>query len=158
MSKANDYFRVDMVTENGSLIHFHRCFPTEIHINKKSIDMGAEIKNFIVIRNTIILSTDHSDFYSPFERDKAAPFEGENLYALDTDGNIIWKSKDLITDAKAPFGIVYPICEINKNDYISWTGVIEVGHDYCVCQNSYEQTYLIDVTDKKMIGKRTYKC
>ena len=78
MSNSSDYFRVDILTENGSIVHFHRYFPTEININKKCID-------------------------------------------------------------------------------ISWRGLIEPGHNYCVCKNSYEQTYLIDLTDKKLIGQRTYK-
>ena len=158
MDFLTDEFGMNILTENRTSIYFDTHFPKTIFVKHKRIDMEEKILKCVVVRNTIVLLLDHCDLHlSTHSWDKTTPFDGENLYALDTDGNILWKSKDLIADSKAAFDILYPASEKDPEDNLVW-GQLSPEIDYCVCANVYAQYYLIDLTNKRLLNKKTLKC
>ena len=144
----------EWITENGKRVRFAYFFPDEFCIDKKSVKMDADIRMIAVIRNTILVVTEH-DYLKKMDYERQPPFEGENLFAFDTDGNILWRSKDLISTSEAAFEAVRLFGELDKfgKENIFW-GDLKPDHDYCLCVNANDRRFLVDLTEKKFLWSR----
>ena len=150
-------FSMSVIAENGKRI-FYSSYPEGVDVcdGNSSIsitkDMKQKILKVAVIRNTIIILTDHEDHHRRHSWDIQAPFEGENLYAFDTEGNLLWRSKDLTQASKTAFCGVYGFSEKEKEaKYNMFLMDFDKTHDYCCCFNQMDQFFLIDLTEKKLI-------
>ena len=147
----------EWITENGKRVRFAYFFSDEFCIDGKSVKMDADIRMIAVIRNTILVVTEHEDL-KMMDYERQPPFEGENLFAFDTDGNILWRSKDLISTSEAAFEAVRLFGERDKlgKENILW-GDLKPDHDYCVCNNANNRLFLVDLTENKFLWSRLWQ-
>ena len=159
MSWLTDNFSITILAEDGKSIFFNTEDTTRVVVrdgvnrppNYIAKDLGKILK-IAIVRNTIIVLTEHNDHHRQLSWDIQAPFEGENLYAFDTEGNLLWRSKDLTQASKTAFCGVYGFSEKEKEAKNNMFLIdLDKTHDYCCCFNQMDQFFLIDLTEKKQV-------
>ena len=154
------HFSVKVLLENGKQIEFDDMNSKSfVSIDGKIIYNNEEqIIKVAIGKNTILVATDHPDLHHPHPYSMPLTKQKGNVFALDTNGNLLWRIEDIVELFPDPFDWLKIIADKDREETERMYMVNLIDrHEYCVCANSWGQYYLIDMTEKKLVVLRGFK-
>lgn len=154
-------FSISILSDGNKRIVIDSNNPTYILVDDHYILKGLESKmiRVTVVKDTIIVVTDHEDLHSRLSYSMPFVHKKGNVFAISTDGTLLWKIEDIIGDFRCAFTIAYVISEKDReHEEFLYHVKLKKDHDYLVCADALSEYFLIDLTDKQLVKKAGFKC
>ena len=155
-----NHFKFNIISYSGNRIVVNPFDPTYILVDDRFIVKGMKEKiiGVSVIKDTILIATDHPELHRPGRSWEDPPVQVGNIFAMDTLGNTLWKIEDLIPQFRMPFCGLFALSEKDKQEIGCIFGIHGMeDHDLCVCFNDFSEYFLIDITVGKFVQRVVMK-
>ena len=150
-----DILHVNASFGNGTIfIHGQH----ELRINNRFVIKDTKMHFIAISKSYVIIVTDDPDLYNKSVIESYSPARQGNLIAYDLNGKIAWKINDLITDVHYPFNCGHLATAEDIDFFSKWYGVVfDTDHEYYIGLTTAEEHYIIDLTAKQLVARKTVK-
>lgn len=152
---------IDVLSESGKRIFINSDDPTYILVDGQFVlkKLEQKIIRVAIVKDTMIVLTDHQDLHRQLSYSMQPIHQKGNVFAMDTDGTLLWNIEEIIGPFRCAFSIAYVVSEKGRaQEEQTYKVKLEKDHDYLVCADRLDWHYLIDLTEKRLVEKAIFKC
>lgn len=152
---------INWLSERGRRVAINAYDPTYILVDGQFIlkNLERKIINLVIVKDTMIVLTDHQDLHRQLSYSMQPIHQKGNVFAMDTDGTLLWNIEEIIGPFRCAFSIAYVVSEKGRaQEEQTYKVKLEKDHDYLVCADRLDWHYLIDLTEKRLVEKAIFKC